>query len=165
MTSKSDYTTDEWNQILRLPGMVGAFIITSSMSGPLQLAREMLAIGSTIAETAQAEPGSELVGALVADIKAGVRPENDPSLAEIKDNAQARQALLEASRAGMAIVRSKAPGAEAQAFKGWLLAIAHKVAEAGKEGGFLGFGGTSVNEAETSALAELDAALGASSGG
>jgi hypothetical protein len=50
---------------------------------------------------------------------------------------------------------------EAQAFKGWLVSIGQKVAEAAKEGGFLGFGGTRVSEQETSALKALSSVLGA----
>ena len=42
---------------------------------------------------------------------------------------------------------AKAP-ADAAAYKAWLSTIAHKVAEAGVEGGFLGFGGEKVSDDE-----------------
>jgi hypothetical protein len=38
--------------------------------------------------------------------------------------------------------------------------LASKVAEASKEGGFLGFGGVQVSDAEKAALAEISSALG-----
>jgi hypothetical protein len=57
------------------------------------------------------------------------------------------------------IVDAKAP-AEADAFKVWISETAASVAEASTEGGFLGFGGTKVSEAERRTLAEIDAALG-----
>ena len=57
-----------------------------------------------------------------------------------------------------AIVAAKAPGS-AGAFKDWLKAIAGKVAEAGTEGGFLGFGGEKVSAAEKATLERLATAL------
>jgi len=38
--------------------------------------------------------------------------------------------------------------------------VAQKAAEAGNEGGFLGFGGVAVSEAEKATLAEISTALG-----
>jgi hypothetical protein len=57
-------------------------------------------------------------------------------------------------------VEKKAKPAEAQAFKQWLVSVGQKVAEAAKEGGVLGFGGTRVSEQETAALKELTSVLG-----
>ena len=160
MTTKSDFTAEEWEQVIRLPGMVGAFIITSSISGPIQVMKEMLAIGTTIAETSSTGADSGLVDALIADVKSGSHPDPTDSKLEYKNNEEARAAILDYCRATMSLVRSKASGAEAQNFKAWLLSIGNKVAEAGKEGGFLGFGGTLVSNEESTALTELDAALG-----
>jgi len=57
-----------------------------------------------------------------------------------------------------AVVEAKAPG-DAAAFKGWLRQISQHVAEASKEGGFLGIGGVRVSEAEKATLAEISSAL------
>jgi hypothetical protein len=57
-----------------------------------------------------------------------------------------------------ALLDAKGPG-DAAAFKSWLQSIAQHTAEAAKEGGFLGFGGVQVSEAETATLAEIRAAL------
>jgi len=57
------------------------------------------------------------------------------------------------------LVDAKAP-AESQGFKVWLQHVALKAAEAGLEGGFLGFGGVSVSAAEKATLGELTEALG-----
>ena len=59
----------------------------------------------------------------------------------------------------VALVAAKSP-AEAQEFKLWLMSIARKAADAAKEGGFLGFGGTQVSEREQAALTQLEHALG-----
>jgi hypothetical protein len=66
---------------------------------------------------------------------------------------------IEELRAVAALVEAKAP-ADAAEFKAWLNEVARKAAEAGKEGGFLGFGGVAVSDAERATLAEISAALG-----
>jgi hypothetical protein len=48
-------------------------------------------------------------------------------------------------------LEAKAPE-DAPAFKAWLQAIAQRVAEAAKEGGFMGFGGVRVSDAEKATL-------------
>ena len=56
------------------------------------------------------------------------------------------------------VVDTKAPG-DAVAFKTWLRQISQHVAEAAKEGGFLGIGGVAVSDAEKATLAEVSKAL------
>ena len=56
------------------------------------------------------------------------------------------------------ILDTKAP-ADAASFKLWLQGVAQKAAEAGTEGGFLGFGGVAVSDAEKATLAEISTAL------
>jgi len=71
---------------------------------------------------------------------------------------------LEACRQVAALLDRKAPPVEAEGFKRWLLGVSTRVADAAKEGGFLGFGGTRVSEQETAALKEIAAALGVTPG-
>ena len=72
--------------------------------------------------------------------------------AEIVDAAVAELAAV------TKIVAEKAPDA-APGFRAWLNASAAKVAEAGPEGGFLGFGGEKVSAAEKATLDRLATAL------
>jgi hypothetical protein len=65
---------------------------------------------------------------------------------------------LEALRQVTALLAAKAPS-DAAAYKAWLAHISQNVAEASKEGGFLGFGGVQVSDAEKATLAEISAAL------
>ncbi|HET6377606.1 MAG TPA: hypothetical protein VFG05_04785, partial [Methylocella sp.] len=68
-------------------------------------------------------------------------------------------AALGVLKAAASIVDAKAPS-EAAAFKAWLRHISQAVAEASKEGGFLGFGGVEISEAEKATLAQISASLG-----
>ena len=74
------------------------------------------------------------------------------SLSGLKDKAIAE--LRSVAR----LVETKPPE-DAAAIKTWLQAVAQKAAEAGTEGGFLGFGGVAVSEAEKATLAEIAHAL------
>ena len=63
---------------------------------------------------------------------------------------------LDALRQVAALLAAKAPE-DAAAFKAWLAQISQNVAEAAKEGGFLGFGGVQVSDAEKATLGEIAA--------
>jgi len=69
-----------------------------------------------------------------------------------------KAALLAALGSAGSILDTKA-SAEAPAFKAWLSQISQRVAEAAGEGGFLGFGGVRVSDAEKATLDEISKAL------
>ena len=69
------------------------------------------------------------------------------------------ECLIEGLRQVSLLLEAKAP-TDAAAFKTWLAALAERVAAASKEGGFLGFGGVQVSDAEKATLGEISAALG-----
>ncbi len=72
--------------------------------------------------------------------------------------AEIKAKCIETLRQVAGIVDTKAPG-DATAFKSWLRQISQHVAEAAKEGGFLGIGGVAVSDAEKATLAEISSAL------
>ena len=74
--------------------------------------------------------------------------------------ADLKRKAMDELRAVSSILDAKAPE-DAAAFKAWLLEIAQQAAEAGTEGGFLGFGGVAVSDAEKATLAEISDALSA----
>ena len=55
---------------------------------------------------------------------------------------------------------AKATPEEVEAFRGWLVAAAQAAADAGKEGGFMGFGAERVSAGERQMLDQVRAALG-----
>ena len=69
------------------------------------------------------------------------------------------QRSLDDLKAVSVILDAKAPG-DAAAFKALLCGISQKVAEATPEGGFLGFGGVDVSDAEKATLSDIAKALG-----
>jgi hypothetical protein len=74
--------------------------------------------------------------------------------------AQVQGAAEEILRRTSDLLAKKATPEEATEFKQWLAKVAQATAEASKEGGFLGFGGTLVSDQEKAALAAVNTALG-----
>jgi hypothetical protein len=185
MTTKADYTAEEWGQLTQAPLMATMAIVAADMSGPIGLVKEMMATVKTIQETAASTTASELVKAISTDViesqqkkdqkDQGAQPAGDASAQptasspdpmqsmkiDAKNPEEAKKKAVEGCVAAAAIVTQKSP-AEADEFKQWLMTIATRTAEAGKEGGFLGIGGTRVSEKEKTELAALASALGVS---
>ena len=157
MSNKSSYTADEWQVIFKAPPMAGLAVTLASPSGPFGVVKEMFAVGMAISETMQKGSDNELVKSLIEDMKArGTTPQR-PEGIDTPD--KARAAAMDALKAVDELLARKSTPEEANGFKQWLHGIALKVAEASNEGGFLGFGGEKVSEAEKQALAAIGQAL------
>jgi hypothetical protein len=156
MSKQTDYTPEEWKSVTAAPVMAGLLVSMSDMSGPIGLAKEAFAVVKAVTDTA-AGTSNELIRSIAEGIKAqGGRPEM-PAMPG--DLAGTRAALLDGVKQAAAIVERKSP-AEAEGYKRWLVSLAQNTADAAKEGGFLGIGGTQVSEDESSAVAQLALALG-----
>jgi hypothetical protein len=160
MATKADFTADEWNQIQRAPFMAGLAVVAASPSGPFGVVKELFAVGKMLGEVKAQGSSNELIKALVADIETGARELSAPAELKGKTPDQVKSYAIESVRQVAALIEKKAKPDETQGFKQWLVAVAQKVAEAAKEGGFLGFGGTQVSEQEAATIKELSAALG-----
>ena len=158
MTTKADYTAEEWELLTRGPFVAAMAVIAASPSGPIGVIKELSAVGRVLQEASQSGETNALINALVSDVKAGYRPsgttEQGQQPEEIKDLA------LKTCQEVVALLARKAPAPEAEGFKRWLLMAAQQTAEASKEGGFLGIGGVRVSAAEQAVLAELAGMLG-----
>ncbi len=160
MADKSTFTAEEWATLLKAPAMAGLVIVAADPSGPFGAIKESFATGKALAEVKMQGGANALIDAIVQDFGT---PEGrelaKPSgmLGSSLEEAQAN--ALSVCRNAADIVTAKSPD-EAEAFKQWLMSISQRVAEASKEGGFLGFGGTLVSEQEQAALHSISGALG-----
>ena len=163
MTSKAAFTADEWNQVLGGVFMAGFAVTAADPSGLWGLLKETFASGRALMEAKSNASASELSKAIASDMETSEG--RSAAQAYVKGRLQGakreeiKQRAIDALRSAAAVVDQKAPS-DATAYKAWLLQIANSVAEASKEGGFLGFGGVDVSDAEKSTLAEISAALG-----
>lgn len=162
MAAKSDFTADEWGKLLSSPMMAGMAITAADPSGVWGLIKEGMAGGWALVDARQNAHANVLVKAVAEDFATG------DGRAAARQALQARFAgadihlLKSAALSELAtvseILGKKAPQ-DAAAFRTWLQSVAQKAAEAGTEGGFLGFGGVAVSEAEKATLAEISASL------
>jgi hypothetical protein len=164
MANKSNFTPDQWKKIMQAPLLAGFAVSAGDPSGFIGTLQEGMASAKALA-AAKADAGAdELIKAVVDDL---LTPEGRSSAREgirtlIQDCKleEIRIRALEELRSTAKILDATAP-LESRAFKNWLNYIANLVAEAGTEGGFLGFGGEKVSAAERATLADISTALGA----
>ncbi|MFT4149409.1 MAG: hypothetical protein QM656_04360 [Paracoccaceae bacterium] len=163
MVDKTAFSPDEWNLVLASPMLVSTAITLADPSGLWGTIKESMA-GATSLAGLKKDPGANAIAqAILADFETseGRSAARDALKADLsgKSTAEMKTAVLAKLAALNSVLAAKAP-AEAAAFKDWLKGIAQKTAEASSEGGFLGFGGVKVSEAEKATLAEITAALG-----
>jgi hypothetical protein len=166
MANKANFTPDEWTKVLQTVMMACVAVSAADPSGLWGTLKESMAAGRALVEAKSDAGSNELIKAVVADFatsdgRAASREGLQAKLMGSKPGELKTRAIA-ALREASSLLDSKAPG-DAAGFKTWLRHIGQAVAEASKEGGFLGFGGVRVSDAEKATLAEVAGALGLNS--
>ena len=160
MVNKTAFTADEWKLLQQSVMMAGIAVTAADPSGLWGTLKETFSSAQSM--IAGKGGSSELVKALIADFETseGRSAAREGVGAQFKGlNAPGiTKKAVEALSQVAALLDAKAPE-EASAMKTWLLNISKSVAEASNEGGFLGFGGIKVSDAEKATLAEIQTAL------
>ena len=155
MTSKADFTDEEWTRLKRAPFVAGMAISLADPGGPIEAVKETAAT----LRTAQAGAGSAH-GALVDEIAREVTSERKNQLSGFKPRGStAGVEILDELRGVNEILTGKASPEDAQGYREWLLEAAQEAANAAKEGGFMGWHAERVSEGEQRMLDSLDEAL------
>lgn len=163
MASKTDFTPDEWMTLRTAPALVGGAMMAASPDGFFTSIREAFSMGSSSFSTLKAFESVALLkeimtdkDKLVDDMKARLGTEGDAAARRAKLHAEAIAGVKQA----VAILVQKGTPEDVKAYRAWIGAVAEGVANAASSGGFLGFGGEKVSEAEKSFLGEVSAAMG-----
>ena len=90
-----------------------------------------------------------------------MQQETKESTQGAQDMAQAKAKMLGDIKTAVGIISTKGSADEAAAYKQLMVQAAENVANAAKEGGFMGIGGVLVNDAEKQAISEISAAVNA----
>jgi hypothetical protein len=159
MTSKADFTDDEWTRLKRAPFVAGMAISLADPGGPIEAVKETAATLKTVLGAESGGRG-ELVDAIARDAAGDARERKNP-LAGFKPakGATAGVEILDELRDVGRIVAEKATPEDAAAFRAWLLDAAQEAANAAKEGGFLGFHAERVSQGEQQMLDRLGEVL------
>jgi hypothetical protein len=125
MTSKQDFTDEEWAKILAGPSSAGMLVITSERGG---MFKETISMAKAYAEARQHHGQSELLDDIVA-AKPKVDHTRFSSPEELRDH------TLAGLREAHTLLASKATPPEVEEYKGFIGSLARKVAGAHTEGG------------------------------
>lgn len=164
MSKKSDYTPEEWELLLEVPPLVGTAVMVAGRSGIGGSMKESFAVASGVLAAREGFESNELVQSL---IDARIEGKERSSVEQVSGNpylgkppTEIRDIVVEKCQQVSALLTEKASdGPEATGFKQWAVDVGEKVANAAKEGGFLGIGGERVSEEETIVLSAVRKAL------
>lgn len=166
MTTRADYTGEEWTLLVDAPQMVGLGMLTVSGSGPVGKLRELLALRRCLRLDAATDDmrRNQLIMAILRGQEARKR-ELQETLA-VRGNSVPFMRMVIAAHVRMVghtekvarLLADKAPYAEAQEVKRWLMWIARRVAGASGDG-WLGTG-QKLSDRENHMLDRVAAALG-----
>jgi hypothetical protein len=160
MATKNDFSPADWTTLRDAQYLVGFAMVQAGSSG-LGTVKELLALSQGVIENqASSIP-------LIRDLTAMAEMEAaQASLKQSLGGAQGKpspeslqQRALDQARSSIAIMEKSGSREEVDSYRRLLYGIGEKVANAAREGGFLGFGGTQVSEGERSFLNSLRSVL------
>ena len=161
MASKQDFSTDEWNKLIESAVLASIAVTASEPHGLWGALEEGWANAKGLAS------GMKSSTPLIKDVANALASSEGRTIA--RDDLKKRisggtpKDIVQRALSGVAdvskLLDAKA-GPDALPFKQWIYNNAKSVAEAAKEGGFLGFGGVRVSDSEKATLSQIAAALG-----
>jgi hypothetical protein len=163
MATKDNFTADEWNKVVQGVMMSGIAVTAAEPNGLFGTLKEAAASGSAMGAAKSDPAASALIKSVVAHMETPEGRTATRNALKLRfEGAKPKeisQRCVETLREVAKLVDTKAP-AEAPAFKIWILNTSKKVAEASKEGSFLGFGGQKVSDNEKATIDQVSKALG-----
>lgn len=148
MTTKADFTPDEWTAILEGPPMAGTMIVLAAKGGTF---RETIAMAKAYTETRSLHGASELLDEIVS-----TKPHVDRT--RFHSHEELTQHGVSVLSNAITLLSSKASAQEVDDYRGFVLALAKKVAEAHREDG------VAISPPEEAALKDIEGALAAPTG-
>lgn len=149
MTTKADFTEQEWKAVLEGPPSAATMVILAQRGGTF---RETWAIGKTYAEARKQHGASELLDDIVA-----AKPEIDHShyhsYEEVKEHG------LQHLKDALDLLQQKATPSEIDDYRKFVITLVQHVAAAHREHG------QDVSPAEQGAIDDITAALGGGTAG
>jgi hypothetical protein len=162
MSQKADFSSQEWETLRDTPHLVAIAVAVAGGSGLFGSLKEAIAPAKTIVEASQGTNtllreicSRDEMQTAQGSLREQLKSTDFDSLRE-----KARGSAISKARSAVDLLKQKAKDEDRKAYQGFLVKIANGVAEAAKEGGFLGFGGERISENEQALLKDLAIALG-----
>jgi hypothetical protein len=142
----------DWSKVAAAPVAAMLAVSSSDLDGPFDTMKEVKAAQAALLEATKAAPAGSILSAAFGG---GLTQD---ALKSIRAMAKDRDTLTRLIADATAAVKQRSPG-ELEAFKATIRSIGKATAEAAKEGGIFGIGGTLVSDDEKAALAQIEAAM------
>ncbi len=163
MSIKDKFTEQEWQDVVQSPMLAGIAVTAADPGGLWGAVKESAGIARSLLE-AKSSPDPDSLPTIISasfEDSDGRRVTQDhlKQLVKGRKPAEVSELAVERLREIDALVAAKAPE-YTDSYRQFVRTTAQKVAEAAKEGGFLGFGGETISDAEKKTLEDIDRALG-----
>jgi hypothetical protein len=146
------FDDSQWLKLRTAPMAAMYVVAASSPSGPVGLFKEIDAASDAVIDSIKDVSPASVVGSAFGG---GLSKEE---VEQIKKDSPSKESALNSIKEGVRVI-SQVSAADLPAYRQLILNVAQKVAEATKEGGFLGIGGTLVSKEEEQAIAEIRTAI------
>ena len=157
MTTKADFSDEDWVRIVRAPFVAGMALTLADPGGPIEAAKESMA---SIKSATNPPSREQLLSEVALDIQSQVQQHHNPVKGyRPTGGTPPGDQVLQELRDVRAIVNEHATPEEAAAFGNWLVSTAEAAANAAKEGGFMGFKAELVSEREKDMIEKVRAAV------
>jgi hypothetical protein len=117
MTTKVDFTEEEWARLARAPLVADMAISLADPGGPIETIKESSAAIRTVLEAAQGGGHGEFVQALAQDVAEKARHRQNPMAGFRPRGADAREQILDELRAVNDLLLEKTTPEEAEQFR------------------------------------------------
>lgn len=164
MTSKADFTDEEWARLGRAPLVASMAISLADPGGPIEAVKESSAALKTLLEAAREGGFGEFVQSVAQDVAAKAQRRENPMSGFKPDRSRAVDDVLDELRGVHTLLVQKAAPEDVDEFGEWIRMASQRAALAAKEGGFLGIGAERVSEREQQMLDRLGEIFGAPPG-
>lgn len=162
MTTKSDYTPEEWKLIIGMPWAVGLTVILAEDKGGRKAThKELAALAVAPERVAATMLDNELVQAALPDVMAS------PAASRVKDHSREKgdiertiyQDTFRLCQQLLTILKAKSTVAEREGYIRFIIEVGRVVAEAVADAEYLGIGGGTISPYERKLLQALSVAL------
>ncbi|SOD74655.1 hypothetical protein SAMN05892883_3841 [Jatrophihabitans sp. GAS493] len=143
MTSKSDFSPEEWRLILEAPPSAGLLVVAAQRGG---MFRETIAMAKAYAQTREQHGQSELLDEIVS-----AKPKRDHTHFHSPD--ELKEHTLQHVRESVEVLARKATPAEVEEYRQFIVTLTHMVAAAHREDD------QDVSKLEQAAIEDIVAAL------
>ena len=155
MTTRADYTADEWQTLAAMPAVAGLAVILAEESGRRRRKQEMAALEVSAAEAAKEFPDNQLVQAVLPDAQAAAGSDEVQEYRAVKRTARALEIAVDWCEKVNAILKGKSSFLEADGYKRFVLTAGLNVAMASADAEYLGIGGDKLSHGERKTLLKM----------